>query len=655
MPSSPKSSSTTTAKTPEYTIDLEQLCRDGDKDVTGTNQNTNLDSGRPPRQSAASAGGRETSLNTDSHTQAECNHPWAESWYLSYVLHTTNNDHPSVHRSLTANSPESCSFDRHQSKARAATLLGSTQSLPAPQLVDAMIKEFFTNFQVFCPLLEEEQIRSDLRKGSLSTTLLRCILFVASIHCEMTLLRDLGYNDRIEAEGSLFENAKAAFDSDVESDSLTLLYCSYLLHYWSGRPRTFKDSLWWLAGAIRCAQSLGMHRTLERAKVSPLQRRLWRKIWWLLYIRDRQISISLGKPFLINDNDCDVEPLQGDELPDRLSESRAYIQEQMKLSIAASSVFTLFSPLPLCRVSRDIYSVHDIARSVCANFRNFDDQINVLMAEQSARKKSLGILLHMTVNYYKILAYRILERNVQAFANEIPIDVSHFTKDILRAAETITSLFEEMLISFKARHFPMICVSAVFAAMTVQLIYSRRSNLRESQHLLDQQLRFNLLGLKEFEETYRLAHWIRELFLRAREKVRTESSSAGTFAEPKILVSGGSPIQTPSTHVQPQLVIETMIPSSGTRFSNSPNSYDPTVDNSQDFTVPQLGNHVGNTTLSGPGALHIPSYDQPELELDFFPNGNPELFQYQTLQVFADEFSSDIFMDPRYTDSFASY
>jgi hypothetical protein len=77
---------------------------------------------------------------------------------------------------------------------------------------------------------------------------------------------------------------------------------------------------------------------------------MWRRIWWLLYvgspiglldystkpfqIRDRQISISLGKPMIIHDSDCDVELLREDDLKGESRDTVAYALAQARLSIA---------------------------------------------------------------------------------------------------------------------------------------------------------------------------------------------------------------------------------------------------------------------------------------------------------------------------------
>ncbi|KAJ9632959.1 hypothetical protein H2204_007527 [Knufia peltigerae] len=631
-----------TAKTPEYSIDLEELCPREDVDATYSTRDLDLTSEEIPEYQSAPAYGL-SSKQRAHNIHLPSTPTWAESWYVSYILHTTNNEQP-----LLNNPSNRSHHGHHPANPQEARMSNNAvrQLLPPLNLIDAMIDAYFAHFHAFCPLLDEAQVRLSLREQCLPTVLLRCMLFVASIHCEMALLREMGYNDRVEAEDSLFNKAKAAFDTDVETDSMTMLCSSYLLHYWSGRPSIFKDSIWWLAGAIRGAQSMGLHRSMRESNAPTPQKRLWRKIWWLLYIRDRQISISLGKPFLINDNDCDLGPLEEDDLTDETLDTRAFVLAQARLAIAASNIFALFSPCAFtCGTSEQ-----DVVRLVKEYLDTFYSQLHINMAERNARRKPLGLILHMTASYYKILAFRMLERKILASATDAPREIEQCTTEILQAAEDVTSHFEEVLVSFKARHFPMICISSVFAAMIVQFVYSRRPALGEARSVLGQQLRFNLLGLKEFEDCYSLAHWIRELFLRIRDRTRTTQSVTAAVA-----ISG-----THSTTGEDD-----------TRTATDPNQLDITSNNSlkhswsnaipsNDFVAPVTtinGHHdtLGGQTIPDPTEPEMMYSEHPPLDLNFSLDGDSELLRYQTLQMFADEFPTSLLDDFQYIDSVGGY
>ena len=47
--------------------------------------------------------------------------------------------------------------------------------------------------------------------------------------------------------------------------------------------------------------------------MNPDDRRLWRRIWWSIYYRDRQNCSNLGRPIRTYDHEIDIEPLsEGD-------------------------------------------------------------------------------------------------------------------------------------------------------------------------------------------------------------------------------------------------------------------------------------------------------------------------------------------------------
>lgn len=261
------------------------------------------------------------------------------------MIQTTNSDQDCLYRPIQDDQGNNAVAGRDHRPAST-----SGHPLPPAELVNDLLRGYFAIFHPFCPILDRGAFLASVSDGSVSKVLLRCVLFIASIHCDLKTIHLLGYSGRIEAEDDLFSSAKAAFDGEQESDRLVMLLCSYLLHYWSGSASQSRDSLWWLAGTIRSAQCMQMHRKAQHGNVQPERERMWRRIWWLLYvgspiglldystkpfqIRDRQISISLGKPMIIHDCDCDVELLSEDDLTGESLETVAYVLAQARLSIA---------------------------------------------------------------------------------------------------------------------------------------------------------------------------------------------------------------------------------------------------------------------------------------------------------------------------------
>lgn len=46
---------------------------------------------------------------------------------------------------------------------------------------------------------------------------------------------------------------------------------------------------------------------MENSQLSRLDKRLWKRIWWTLFTRDRSVAVALGRPVGINIDDSDVE------------------------------------------------------------------------------------------------------------------------------------------------------------------------------------------------------------------------------------------------------------------------------------------------------------------------------------------------------------
>lgn len=47
--------------------------------------------------------------------------------------------------------------------------------------------------------------------------------------------------------------------------------------------------------------------SVERSQLSRADKRIWKRIWWTLFTRDRSVAVALGRPVHINTDDSDVE------------------------------------------------------------------------------------------------------------------------------------------------------------------------------------------------------------------------------------------------------------------------------------------------------------------------------------------------------------
>ncbi|KAI8415757.1 hypothetical protein FOFC_05384, partial [Fusarium oxysporum] len=423
-----------------------------------------------------------------------------ESWYASYVMRGYTPGHNSVHRPIGEcnETVQSVTRDTRRESVCSQPSLPrektSLSDLPSTDLVDRLIKVYFDRFHAFCPILGKKYFLSSISDGAMSGTLLRSVLFVASLHCDAEVLHLMGYSTRWDANNALYNKASASFDADRESSRTHMILSSYLLHYWFGSPTAYRDCHWWLAAAIRSAQCTGYHRSTKNSKMSPEERSRWKRIWWCLYVRDRQIAISTGTPMVINDEDHDVEELVEEDFPEEAPETVQYIISQVKLSKAMARLyFSHCSPsrLSLCK---EAHVLHEAMRDIQSTLQAclLSVRIKLLFAKHDADFMS----------YYLINLSQRLQRQCNA---------SKEVKPVLDAAAQIFSLVENSLLFWTPEYFPMIYVSALFSAMMALAVDVKTSAPKSDQIFV--KIRPGLLALKQFESVYILARWIKNFFM----------------------------------------------------------------------------------------------------------------------------------------------
>ncbi|KAL4799096.1 fungal-specific transcription factor domain-containing protein [Aspergillus venezuelensis] len=67
-----------------------------------------------------------------------------------------------------------------------------------------------------------------------------------------------------------------------------------------------KSASWvWNGSAVKVAQEIGLH--LESGPWPALEGEMRKRVWWGMYTWDRLMALEMGKPVLINDQDCDID------------------------------------------------------------------------------------------------------------------------------------------------------------------------------------------------------------------------------------------------------------------------------------------------------------------------------------------------------------
>jgi hypothetical protein len=158
--------------------------------------------------------------------------------------------------------------------------------LPSPQIQDGLIRTYFAVVHPTFPILDRVQFAQSYRSQTSppSIILLQAMFMASATHCPLEILLEAGYKSRHDAKRTFYRRAKGLYDADYETNRIVNIQVTFLLQMWWESPLEQKDASYWQNTAITLAQGCGMHRSTERSGLSVAERRLWRRLWALLYV-----------------------------------------------------------------------------------------------------------------------------------------------------------------------------------------------------------------------------------------------------------------------------------------------------------------------------------------------------------------------------------
>lgn len=83
--------------------------------------------------------------------------------------------------------------------------------------------------------------------------------------------------------------------------------------YWYETPDDQKDTWHWMGVSLSLAHTIGLHRDPQKSNMDMKRQRLWKRIWWSCFMRDRLIALGMRRPTRIKNEDCDVPMLTLDD------------------------------------------------------------------------------------------------------------------------------------------------------------------------------------------------------------------------------------------------------------------------------------------------------------------------------------------------------
>ncbi|KAJ0286417.1 hypothetical protein Brms1b_004072 [Colletotrichum noveboracense] len=188
-------------------------------------------------------------------------------------------------------------------------------TLPALPLQNALLQAYVEYVHPYMPLLELYDFLATINahdglNGQISLFLYQAVMFAATAFVDMKVLREAGYPTRKAARKAFFQKTRLLYDFDYESDRLVLVQALLLMTYWYETPDDQKDTWHWMGVAISLAHTIGLHRDPAATSMPPRKQKLWKRIWWSCFMRDRLIALGMRRPTRIKDEDFDVPMLQ---------------------------------------------------------------------------------------------------------------------------------------------------------------------------------------------------------------------------------------------------------------------------------------------------------------------------------------------------------
>lgn len=390
--------------------------------------------------------------------------------------------------------------------------------LPPRALCDELIDAYFKWVHPIVPVINRTRFMRQYRdpKNPPSLLLLQAVLLAGSRVCNNQQLMDAN-GSTTPAALTFYKRAKALYDANYEDDRVTIVQALLLMGwYWEGPEDVTKNVFYWSRVATIVAQGSGMHRSVEGSQLSKADKRLWKRIWWSLFTRDRSVAVALGRPVHINLDDSDVEMVTEDDfIEDEADQPSEYPPDPVHVHFFLQYV-------KLCEIMGLVlsqqYSVAskgrrqspiDLAHSDMA-LADWLQNCPKLVYWEVPRHHFWSALLH--ANYYTTLC--LLHR-----AHMPPSGSSRFQDDSVypsrniafQAAVMITSIIENLSAHGELRCCPAFVVYSLFSALIMH-VYQLRSPVPTIQQGAQERIRICMAALKDVSRVWLVGKMVYTLF-----------------------------------------------------------------------------------------------------------------------------------------------
>ncbi|KAH6856474.1 fungal-specific transcription factor domain-containing protein [Chaetomium sp. MPI-CAGE-AT-0009] len=389
--------------------------------------------------------------------------------------------------------------------------------LPPRLLCDELIDSYFKWIHPIVPVINKTKFMRRYKdpKNPPSLLLLQAMMLAGSRVCTNQQLMDAN-GSSTPAALTFYKRAKALYDANYEDDRVTIVQSLLLMGwYWEGPEDVTKNVFYWTRVATIVAQGSGMHRSVEGSQLSKSDKRLWKRIWWSLFTRDRSVAVALGRPCHINLDDSDVEMLTEDDFiedePDRQSEyppDPIHVQFFLQYVKLCEIMGLVLSQQYSVAAKGRRHNPIDLTHSDMA-LADWLQNCPKLVYWEVPRHHFWSALLHS--NYYTTLC--LLHRAHMPPSGSQKYGDDHYpSRNIaFQAAGMITSIIENLSTREELRYCPAFVVYSLFSALIMH-VYQMRSPVPTIQQVTQDRIRTCMSALKDVSRVWLVGKMVHTLF-----------------------------------------------------------------------------------------------------------------------------------------------
>ncbi|KAL9099934.1 MAG: hypothetical protein Q9163_004636, partial [Psora crenata] len=190
----------------------------------------------------------------------------------------------------------------HRRPPSPVTYPSSLPGLPPKDVADVLLHQYRYTIHPTLPMLHwhsfQDQYEAVYRDGSLHNVPRVWSALLFAVFACGTLHRSWHEGQKyLEVSRSLIDLWTE--DLTLDHARAALLNCMFLVE------SNLKSAGWtWIGIAVRICFDIGLH--CEAGTWSPIEEEMRRRVWWSIYACDCLLSLELGRPAMVKEDDCDV-------------------------------------------------------------------------------------------------------------------------------------------------------------------------------------------------------------------------------------------------------------------------------------------------------------------------------------------------------------